>query len=106
MTGLGLATIGDLISSHALHTTCPSCRQTLKLDLELLARNYGTETTLGALKERLRCAKCGRRIEIAIMLELKPANGQEILDAVARRLSDLRPRYLPGRKTSWGRGSP
>ena len=58
---LVVRTIGDLEGCSRLVAYCTSCRRSQFLDLEALRKRYGAELSLGSLRARLRCSRCGAR---------------------------------------------
>jgi hypothetical protein len=52
-------TIGSLSREHTLVADCPDCRRSVSFRPWVLASKYGAGLSLSALKERLRCSRCG-----------------------------------------------
>ncbi len=68
-------TIGALRDTHLVYAFCTACRRDTQLDLARLAAVYGGGLTLGDLRERLTCRRCGGRSrEIRIVYGLPPGS--------------------------------
>ena len=60
--------IGDLLESFKVYAVCISCARMELVDLLAMADTLGADTTIDALRKRLRCTGCGvRREDIRIV---------------------------------------
>jgi hypothetical protein len=48
--------------------SCNRCHETRRVDLAQLAERLGPQFTVGHIRQRLRCAKCGNRRVIIVTL--------------------------------------
>jgi hypothetical protein len=61
MQEIGLETLGDLGSSHAIYAICKACNRSTRLNTDRLAAVHGSALRIDKLKRRLACSECGER---------------------------------------------
>ncbi|HEX7082455.1 MAG TPA: hypothetical protein VF329_15710 [Gammaproteobacteria bacterium] len=54
-------TLDEIACRSQLYAACGECRRVVALDVRELIERFGTKTTLGQLRSRLRCSQCGKR---------------------------------------------
>lgn len=61
-------TLAEAVQVLYYGASCNTCRETRRIDLQAMLERLGPDFLVDDLRPRLRCARCGRKDVISVML--------------------------------------